>query len=277
MRLQNTTQTELNIFNYDNGLIFLNTHYKMKKDQDPKFNYDQWSYSLGFQSRSFMYLICSGKRKLSADSSEKLAHYFKFSQKEYEHFVLITDHDKADIAILKKVFQDRALENLKFNELQLDQEAYNTFLSSPTLPLIRNILSFPDFVGTTENILKYIRLSEEQLDTDLKQLMKLGLIEQNKTNYRATNKNVKFPDNIENSAILNFHENALNEAILSNRMDQMEKIFRSLILAFNNQDFEALSEDVESFINKVKHKYSTKELNDNSLFRFNIQAYKVTK
>lgn len=277
MDLQRTTSTELNIFDFSNGLIFLNTYYKIKKEQDPKFNYDQWSYALGFQSRSFMYLVCTGKRKLSSESSQKIAHYFKFTNKEHEHFVLITEHDKADLAILKKIFQDRALESLKFTEIQLEQEDYNFFLSSPTLPLIRNILSFPDFLGTTENILKYIRLSEEELSANLNQLIKLGLVLKNQNIYMATNRNVKFPDGKSNDAILNFHENALQEAITFNRKSKVEKVFRSLIFALNSQNFASLSEDIESFVNKIKHKYSIKELSDNSLFRFNIQTYQITK
>lgn len=274
---------KLNIFDYKNGIYFLTDYYKQQKKIDPQFNYDQWSYALGFKSRSFMYLICSQKRRLSTDSSLKLSNYFKFTEKEYEHFVLITDHDSMNLSVLKEAFQDKILEKFSFDEQRFDQDKYSFFLSSPTMPLVRTMLAFPDFLGTKRNILQYIRIDHSQLDADLNCLIELGMIEQVLSNdhddivYRALSKNYKFPDAINNSAITNYHENVLNEAVIMNRQEQLNKSLRSLIFALNEKNFDSLSEEIESFVTKIKNKYSSLEIKQSDLFRMNLQLYQVSK
>lgn len=268
----------LNIFDYKNGIQFLNDHYKSQKCLDPQFNYDHWSYSLGFKSRSFMYLICSRKRKLSSDSSQKIAKYFKFTDKEYEHFILITDHDKMDLPKMKEVFQDRSLETLSIEEKRRTEDSHASFLKSQTMPLIIVLLSFPDFVGTKENILKRLNMDEKQLDQDLIELMNLELIEQTSdSTYKAVTKNHKFPDGRNETAIKKYHENSLNEALVVNQKQILEKSMRSLLFAMSGSDFKNAAEEIENFARKIKNKYSSLELKENDLYRLNVQMYKIEK
>lgn len=276
----NSEINKINIFNFQNLTDFLKTHYTNRKDKDPQFTYEEWSYSLGFKSRSFMYLVTTDRRSLSNESADALVKYFKFNDKEKDYFYVLVNATKKENKSLKKVFSETVMENLNFNEERLEITRSNILLNSKTLPLIKVLLACQDIVGTKNDIQKYINIDDQTLACDLDNLVKYGFVTKN-TNadgiefYKSIETNFKVPDSVAPLAIKQFHNNVLNETIRTNQNDDVLKSLRSLMLILSENDFENLKQDTELFINKIKNKYLNKDAKSKDLFRFNIQTYKI--
>ena len=54
------------------------------------------------------------------------------------------------------------------------------------------------------------------------------------------------------------------------------KKFRSIYLSLSAQNYEKLSQDMESFIQKIKNKYANKSIKNKNIYKINFQAYPVT-
>lgn len=270
------------ITKYTDVLVFLNDYYHYLRSLDSKFNYDQWSALLGFKSRTFMNLICTGRRNITPLAIERLNHFFKFNNEEKTYFSLIANLKQAETTEIETIFKDKVLELFEHDERRLENEDFLAFTKSKTMPVICVLLAFPDFDGTKEEILKYLKISLKNLESDLSTLEQMGLICQSvnlhgAAVWRSNQKAFKFPDKNNQLILKQYHSTTLSEAIEVNETRTKTEFnnFRSILFGVPSERQDELKSEIECFLNKIKHKYGTETITNNKLVKLNLQTYTV--
>ncbi len=274
--------TKPSIKKYSKILKFCNDYFKYRKALDSKFSYDIWSAELGFKSRSFTYLICSGKRAITSKVANILSDYFCFNANEKKHFLLLSLYEKAKTPDLKSIYFEKIIENLDIDEKNIDTVNYSQFIISPTMPIIKMLLSYQDFVGTLKNLEKITLLSKKYLTKDLNELVKMDLIKKvsseasNEFYWVATSKAFCAPDDQTNEIMDLFHSSTMSEA--TKKINQLEifKRFRSILFAINSSEQPSVLEDLEQFLLKMKNKYGQDNIKNKQIIKLNLQLYPLT-
>lgn len=268
---------------YSSILSYLNDYFEYRKQDDSKFTYDMWSAELGFKSRSFMYLICSGRRPLTNPFVNTLATYLNLSLAEKNHLLLLACYQRAKTTDLKSIFFDKILENLEQNENNMNAINYSKFVGSPTMPIVKMILSFDDIKGTEEELLSILPISKKDLAKDLIELEKMELIKKTYLEshqeiiWKATSKAFRVPDDRSNDIMDLFNIRTMNVAAEISKQNDVFKRFRSILFAIDPQDHEVLLTEVENFMSKMKNRFGYNDIQGKHIMKLNLQAYPVTK
>jgi uncharacterized protein (TIGR02147 family) len=285
----NNTDTQISenlvpqIKKYSNVLSYLSDYFEYRKGTDSKFTYDLWSAELGFKSRSFMYLICSGRRTLTPPFVNTLAKSLNLSLVEKNHLLLLACYQRAKTSDLKAIFFDKILENLEQTENQMNAIQFSKFVGSSTMPLVKMILSFDDIKGTEAEILSILPIDKKTLAKDLIELEKMDLIKKTHMEstqdiiWKATSKAFHIPDDRSNDIMDLFHFRTMNEAADLSMQKNMFKKFRSILFAIDPKDHKLLLSEIESFLSKMKNRFGYNDIKGKHIVKLNLQAYPTTK
>lgn len=268
---------------YSNVIHFLRDLVAYKKALDPKFTLDVWSAELGFKSRSFLYMVCTGKRHLTPEVVNILARSLKLSADDKEHLLLLSYYQKAKSATQRSAFLNRILENLESNENVLELHQHSQFLSSSVLPLIKLILAFDDIQGTEDELAQLLNLNKNTLKEHLNTLEQMGLVKSISTEatqskiWKSVDKAFVITGSHSSESSDLYHERTTQEAAQVLREKQLLRRFRSIFFALPEDHFPELLEEIESFVKKLKNKYGYNQLHNKRLMKLNLQTYPVSE
>jgi uncharacterized protein (TIGR02147 family) len=275
------TNQKPNARQHTNIVKFLNEYFDYRKKQDRSFSYDIWAAELGFKSRIFMYLICNGKRAITVQFVNKFSDKINLTAAERNHLVLLASYHKAKSPELKSVFLDKILESLDVKETTFNVHHYQKFISSPTMPLVKMILSFDDIKGSIEEVSEVINMTETEIKKDLTILEKLGLVQKvansKQTLWKATSKAFKVPNDLKLNMMKNIYHRDLIEAQNINKQSDVFKKFRTILFAINPEEHAGAIQEIEKFVTKMKNKYGYNNIQGKHILKLNMQAYPVTK
>lgn len=280
---QNLENLAPRIKKYSNVLIYLSDYFDYRKKIDNQFTYDLWSSELGFKSRSFMYLICSGRRPLTTPFVNTLAQFLNLNLAEKNHLLILACYQRAKTADLKAIFFDKILENLEQTENQMSAVQYAKFVGSATMPLVKMILSFDDIKGTEAELLSILPIDKKSLMKDLIELEKMDLIKKTYVEatkdiiWKATSKAFHVPDDRSNDIMDLFNFRTMNEAADLSMQKDLFKRFRSILFAIDPRDHELLLVEIENFLSKMKNRFGYNDIQGKHIMKLNLQAYPVTK
>ena len=275
------TNQKPNAQQYTDIVKFLNEYFDYRKKQDRSFSYDIWAAELGFKSRIFMYLICNGKRAITVQFVNKFSDKTNLTTAERNHLVLLASFHKAKSAELKSVFLDKILESLETKETVFNIHHYKSFISSPTMPLVKMILSFDDIKGSIEELSEVLNMNKSEIKKDLVVLEKLGLVQklvnQKQTLWKATSKAFKVPNDLKINLMKEIYDRDLSEAQNINKQSDIFKKFRTILFAINPDEHNGAIQEIEKFVTKMKNKYGYNNIQGKHILKLNMQAYPVTK
>jgi uncharacterized protein (TIGR02147 family) len=281
--LETVTSQMPNIKRYTNILTYLKDYYCFRQNLSADFSYELWAAELGFKSRTFIYLTCIGKRPLTLKFINILTHHLKLNSSEKNHLLLLASYNKSKSVELKAIFFDKILESLESSESILDTKNYRKFILSPTMPLIRMILSFDDTKGTVEEISSLLDIEPGKIKKDFLELEKMGLIKKHYVEtakdifWKSTTKAIKVPDNQTNEIMNQFNDRTLIEAQSINQQSEIFKKFRSIIFSIHPGNHDEMLTEIELFLSKMKNKYGYNEIDQKELMKINLQVYPVSK
>lgn len=270
-----------NVKFYASAVNFLKAVYDYRKSFDSKYSLDLWCAELGFKSRSFMYMVISGKRRITTDLIDALSVNLNLNNDEKIYFSLLAKIDAAETSEDKKLFLDKIFENKVVNQSIIESKNYLDFLSDLDLPVIKLILSFKDFPGTAKYISHITGKDIQTVELKLAKLEELHLATKESkiedTRWRATTPSFSAPKDSGQKAVNIFHQNTLTEASLKLEQNDLFKRFRSIYFSVNEDEKQALLEEIELFLNRLKNKFGNDYIHNKELIKFNLQAYSVTK
>lgn len=76
---------------------------------------------------------------------------------------------------------------------------------------------------------------------------------------------------------MEYHHQNLNEAGLKALEENEHQRYRAITMSIDPNQFKDIENDIEDFLRKLKSKYNSDKIVNNQLFKFNFQAYPLTK
>lgn len=268
---------------FSNVLHFLQAYFEYRKKEEDNFSYESWSNELGFNSSSFMYLICKGQRSFTLETAKKIIPFLNLNEAEQKHILLLANFSQAKSAEVKSALFDKILENLEIEEQKIIAIQYKDYVMSETMPLVRMILAYDDAEGTEEEILSILEMTSDELREDLITLEKMELIQKiqlessGKTIWKALSKAIKAPDSSMNDVLDLFYSHNLKAAMDSIQQDHLYKKFRSLTMAVSPDEYEILENEIDQFANRLKSKFFVNDLTGKHLVKMHVQAYQASR
>lgn len=266
-----------NVRSYLSVTTFLQNYFEFRKKISPMFSYEEWAAELGFKSRTYMRLLCQGKRSLTADFIDIFSQKNKFSKDDKEHLILLSLYDQAQDTQYKEIYMSKILSGLRCNEYQMDLKDYTEFLSHPQLPLMHLVLAVNNLKATEEKLAHLLDESVENIKARLKVLEKMDLVFQEDNIWLAKKRSFKIKDENRNQAVALYNKETLKESESFISRDDVKKRFRSVFFAFNENHIAEIDKDIESFLSLLKNKYSSPKSGDDRYFKMNLQLYPVTE
>lgn len=279
--LQNNPISKPELKTFYSARQFLNAEFKYRKNLNPKLSLESWCFELGYRSKSFLYMVISGKRTITSDLIEVLSKNLNLSPDETDYFTLLAHHENSETEYDKKIFLDKILEFRLLKENIIEDTSYIDFLSDVDLPAIKLLVSFCDFEGSLTRIAKTLNRTESETLEKLNLLENMGLVQKmsGEVNiWKAAHKAFAAPKHISEKAVNTFHQKTCEEASMKIGQDNGEfKRFRSITFTLGPEKKAEFLDEVDLFLNKMKHKFGSDELKDNDLVKMNLQAYSIIK
>lgn len=267
------------ILQYHSIAQYFEDYLTYRKQIDEKFSFEILAAELGFKSRSYIHMLIHGKKKISSKFIGGLGQYLELNPKEISHLTALSLYYNSKNNALKNIFGDKILENLDDPKNTVDIQNHEKFLSSEHAPTIRLLLAFKDFKGTDENLQNVLNIDREQIAKTLQLLKELELIHWSEAEHmwKASTKSFKALGSSQNAALKKYHLNSMKEAesiLIAN--EDMSK-FKSILFSMDENNFPLFTEEVDSFMRKMKFKYESAQLSQKHVFKMNIQAYPLTE
>lgn len=256
---------------------FYQDYFTDRKTKSPKFSYEIWGLELGFKSRTFMKLIASGKRHTTNKLIDVFATKNGFSEAEKKHLIHLSLYQKAKTDLQKKIHFEAVLQTLDSSSNLTLIQNYVELISSPSLPVLQLVLAFKNVNTSEKNLALITGQSIKQVKSDLKKLEKMGIAHLENGLWKSIYHSYKIPDEVQSKALKTYHNNNLEEAKRIIRQDQLHRRFRSVMFALNDQNFGELTEEIETFLAKIRNKYDTAKSKSDRIYKINLQAYPITK
>lgn len=264
------------LFEYFSPTQYLQDLYAFRKSDNGGFSYESWAAELGFKSRSFLKMIISRERSITPHFIEVFCEAMSFSKEERTYFSLIVSHGQSDSDDEKSYYLDRLFE-IKGQKKDLNEIInYQEFLSSKILPHLLVLLSFKDLDRRVETLASFLNEDTQTLQKNLETLERMGLANCENSIWISTKKSFKVPKDFGSSALEQYHNNSLNEAMLAQKKPFHERRFRSLLLPLSKEDYEQLVQDIESTMTKLVAKYDSDFLNEKRLYKLNLNFFPIT-
>ncbi|WP_413559481.1 TIGR02147 family protein [Bdellovibrio sp. HCB209] len=256
---------------------FLKAHYEYRKKLDPGFSYEAWSAELGYKSRSFVKMVVSGQRSLTAEFVQNFAERMKFSSEDFHYFSLIVSHEQAGSEYERSLYLDKIFEHSgQRKQLQI-LEDQDDFLRDVHLPKIFLLLGFKDISKTPERLAEIMNMDVVSMKARLEKLEALGLVSFQNWQWEPVDESFRVPSKYGNEALETYHNSSLTEAMSAQKMETRLRRFRSLLLPLGESEFEELLTDIEALVGKSIAKYNHKEIQNRRLYKMNINVHPVTE
>lgn len=275
--MTSSAHTAPQVWHFHKATEFLKAHYDFRKKLDPGFSYDAWSAELGYKSRSFVKMVVSGQRSLTAEFIQNFSESVKFSPEDSYYFTLIVSHEQAESDYERALFLDKIFEHRGQRKHLQILENQDEFLLDVHLPKIFLLLGFKDIQKTPQYLAEIMGGDVSSMQMRLEKLATLGLIVFQDGQWEPIDESFRVPSKFGNHALQTYHNSSLTEAMAAQKMEKSLRRFRSLLLPLGATEFNDLMTDIEALIGKSIEKYNHKELQNRRLYKMNINIHPVTE
>lgn len=272
----------LNIYDFTDYKLFLQSYVDIQKTQKPHWNLSRWGQELGLGSRSLLVMVLNGTRSPSQALTQKLLQYLKFDQKASDYFKALIQLEKyrQDPDIIELVIQKLKKLSPKGEQLKILDPKIFQLISKWYYYSIRELTFLNDFRPDPKWISKKLNftLSEKQIKTAIEHLIELKLLRWNGDNKLvASESSVSSTEEIPSIAIRNFHKESLENAKKSLERDPVDKRhFSGITCAMSVDQFKKIKKMISRFEDELMDELQKGDLRD-SVYQFNFQLFPLTK
>lgn len=266
------------ILSYVSAIEYLNDLYRFQKKQNAGFSFESWSMDLGYNSRSFMKMLCSGQRRITQSFVDNFSAKMSLSPLEKEYLEALIAYGDASSSREKAAYLDQIFE-IRGRAKRLALIEADSFVLNPQLPALQTLLTFKDVPKNSLELSDLMNITPGEVESLLQKLSALGLAKQNTiTNtWDATNGSFTVPTKQGSAALEAYHNFSASESIRAQQLPVDSRRFRSLLLPLNPAQFQDFCAEMEIVITRLLAKYDTDELGDGQLYKINLNAYPVSK
>lgn len=267
------------IFQYRDFRLFLREHYRAKKAKTTSYSFRFFSQKAGLSSPNYYKLVMDGDRNLTHRNIRKFCVGLGLNEKEalfFENLVLFNQAKDAS----EQQFYEKNMREIIANQQRglLSKEQYEVLAKWYPLA-IKELIHIQSEDLNAKDLAQRLnfRVSPEDVKAALNLLLKLGLIETNKSGkgYRVTQKNLETPDVTYSDAAAQYHQQVLDlakEALKEQNAE--ERCFSSLIVAVNTEDLPKAFRRLHAFRNELDLLFGQNQ-KCNALYQFNLQLFRL--
>jgi uncharacterized protein (TIGR02147 family) len=147
----------ISVFSYIDYRAYLRDWYQDQKKNRPGFSLRSFSKDAGFTSPNFYKMVMDGIRNLTEKSIIPFMRGLKLNQQERDFFRNLVFYTQAKTPEKKGALYERMLQSRKLSQIRPLERPHYDFFSSWHHPLVRELMTAPDFDGTPEYCAERIR------------------------------------------------------------------------------------------------------------------------
>ena len=242
------------VYHYRDYREWLNDFY-LEKKQAEGYSLRKFADKIGFGSHTFVKQVLEGKRNLGAESVEKIAIAFEFSQEETAFLQALVSFCHADEADVKARYYHAMLQHIPQAEPRMIQDDQFMLLDTWYHTAILELCAHHAFDGSAKWMSERLRpqVSEQEVEQSFELLSRLKLVAKDERGVlRPTEENITTGQEIIHLAAIAYHKNLLRLA--ENSISQTPPHWRDLsvtsVLA-NREDFLFIKEEVQNFRRRI--------------------------
>ena len=272
------------IFNYQDYRKFLGDYYEEKKVSDTSFSYQNFSWKVGFASKSFVFNVINARKNLSRASVVKMCESMEFGKTEAAYFENLVYYNQA------RNFNERNFYYEKLNAIRpataeangawrLRKDQYE-FYSNWYHAVIRSLIDlFPD-VTDFRKLAKmvYPAIRPKQAEKSVELLLRLGLIEKQKNGtYKTCEKSLTTGEEVQSLAVQKFHIETMKLAEQAIKtLPKDKRNISGLTLGISNDAYSKICDiiyECEKRIMDVANRYEKSD----RVYQLNFHLFPVSK
>lgn len=240
------------VLKYADYRTFLNDYYQTRK-QRGSWGLAVWGKQLGVRSPSTLFMIMKGVRHPGHNLVQNLCRYFKFDNRESEHF--------SNLVRLSKCTNDTQLSVMLLQQLAKNYSdgTFNRLSHERFLAIsnwyyysIRELVSLPRFRENVTWLSQKFNfdLSSKEIKGAIDHLLRLGLLVRNANKQlEATDVHVDTSSEFADEGLKRFHEQSLQNAQIAVRKNSPEqRELQGVTLRFSRKDMERAKAMIRNFV-----------------------------
>lgn len=269
------------VYEYLDVTLYLQDYYQFRKTRHKDFSYQFWADELGMNSRSFLRLIVTGKKRITPRFVESFARLNFSSSLEESYFELLVRYSQATSSRERHECSQRMLQILRSEHSVRIVTEKKDFMSDPFLPRLLSLLCFSDVRATAQFCSRLMNVDLDQINEGLYKLLTMNLVEkvsiEGEDVWMAVSDVFHVPDSYGNFDLMKFHEKSLNEAIAAFDKPKELRRYKSLFVPLDEGNLEKFNKSLEDFIAEQLLLYNNKEGLGRYLYQINVNFYPVTE
>lgn len=276
--MENTNLAKPDLRSYLNIHHYLEDLYRYRKATEPGFSYECWAQELDLNNRSFLRQIVIGRRSLTDNMTKLFCERLNLQGTEAEYFQYLVLYSKSTSQEQRNVYGRKLMQLIRSDFKQTEIENYYDLVSTPLHPKILTLLSFNDIRKDSHSIAKLLNAELTDIEAGLATLQRLELIQFNSDSqeWTSTSKSVKVPDQIGDSALMEYHAQSLQEAIAARNLPKDQRRYKALLLPLSAHEFQEFLDDLQIFTREAMKKFAGDDLLNRKLHQINFNVYAVS-
>ncbi len=269
----------ISVFSYKDFRLFLNDSIEFRRKLDAKLSYRVISKKIGYASPNFILLVIQGKRNLSIKSIDLVSRFLELNRTEKDYFKNLVLMNQAENFEEKLDFSKRLLFSKMVSEKKHITPDLLSYYSTWLNVVIREMALLEDFEDNNDWIAKRLNatVTKKQISDSLRVLFSLDLLERVNGKIRATNKEIRAPDEVKSDFIRAFHLEMILKAskALTDLPPELRDI-TSVTLPVSLDILPVLKKQIEDFRSNVAQAVASLP-NTSEVYQLNIQLFPITK
>ncbi|WP_374073973.1 TIGR02147 family protein [Bdellovibrio bacteriovorus] len=262
---------------YLSSFKFLQDYYSFRKETEPFFSYEAWAREAGFDDRTYLRLVVSGKRPINEKMMILFQNSLQLDAEERLYFSALVNYTQSKNQEQRKVFE---MQLSRMNTPKVEQDEIKNhyeFLANPLLAKLKTLLSFADIPKTSEKLALIFDVEVTEMDSALLALEKMGLahkVEQaGEVHWQSNQRSWKVPSEFMDNGLREFYRNSLVQAQQAIDYPVEDRRFRSLFLAMSSEEYQGFLKDFEEFVQERLKKHDVDAYENRRLFQLNFNFF----
>ncbi|MBD3392840.1 MAG: TIGR02147 family protein [Chitinivibrionales bacterium] len=271
-----TSQTPINIYQYDDFRVYLRDRFAAQRAADPACTHRAFAKSAGISNPGFLNDVIKGRRTLSAAATDKVIKGFGLSPVEAEYFRLLVEYGQCKNETKRDTLYRQICSRRNRSSFTKLNPALSKYYQDYRYPLIRNAIMAFDFRGNYEELGRFVRpcMPSAEVRKCVRELCEWGLVSQ-----RPDGRYVVTGEYVEPSPTLNEQIRRLNRDWIDQAMDALmtlppqKRHVSSRLLSVSPAVAKKIGEKIERFRDEIWEMVQDDPEDPSCIMQLNIQYF----
>jgi uncharacterized protein (TIGR02147 family) len=265
-----------NVYEYTDYRAFLKAMIAFETERGV-FSYSKFALRAGFQSRSYLRTVITGKRNLSPDAICKVIVGFGMAYAEGESFKSLVHYNQASDFNSRRHYWEAFLKSKPKSQKSLKVSDVYSYLARMAYPILLILLRQSHVDHSVENLSNLTGLNATEINEALNTLTKLGAITPLLNGEYQVNADGFITSNdIPNIAIQAFHINMLERAKSCLSLHTSQREFQSMLVPLSEEEFQFIRSRIRSLVDEVDQKFGGKRPDSTKVYALNLNLIPLT-